>query len=88
MNPARIAQAQAEAQARSKSATAAIILGICLGYLGADRFYAGQVGLGLLKLVTCGGAGIWWIVDWFLIGGVIERANVASTREVFARYGL
>lgn len=85
---ARIAAAQAEAAARSKSATAAILLGVFVGYLGADRFYAGQVGLGLVKLLTCGGAGIWWIVDWFLIGGAVEQANVQTTREVFARHGL
>lgn len=85
---ARIAAAQAEANARQKSPTAAILLGVFIGYLGVDRFYVGHVGLGLLKLVTCGGAGVWWVVDWFLIGGVVERVNVQTAREVFARHGL
>jgi TM2 domain-containing membrane protein YozV len=35
----------------------------CLGYLGADRFYNGQVGWGIVKLVTLGAGGIWWLVD-------------------------
>lgn len=85
---ARIAAAQAEAAARRKSSTTAILLGVFIGYLGVDRFYAGQPVLGLIKLFTCGGAGLWWIIDWFLIGEAVENANVASAREVFARHGL
>lgn len=34
-----------------------------LGYLGIDRFIRGQVGLGILKLITGGGFGVWWLYD-------------------------
>ena len=40
-----------------------MLLSWALGELGADRFYRGQIGLGVLKLITAGGAGIWWLVD-------------------------
>lgn len=50
-----------------KSKTTALILSILLGELGIDRFYLGYVGLGILKLITAGGFGIWWLIDVIMI---------------------
>jgi TM2 domain-containing membrane protein YozV len=38
-----------------------------LGGLGADRFYLGYTGLGVLKLITLGGCGVWALIDAILI---------------------
>jgi TM2 domain-containing membrane protein YozV len=34
---------------------------------GIDRFYLGYTGIGLAKLVTIGGLGIWALIDAVLI---------------------
>jgi TM2 domain-containing membrane protein YozV len=45
----------------------ALLLSIFVGGLGIDRFYMGYIGLGILKLVTLGGCGIWSLIDIILI---------------------
>ena len=42
-----------------KDPTTALILSIFTGGLGIDRFYIGDTGLGIGKLLTGGGCGIW-----------------------------
>ena len=43
------------------------ILSFLLGHFGVDRFYLGYVWLGVAKLLTGGGFGIWYLVDLILV---------------------
>jgi len=55
-------------QPSDKDWATAALLSFYLGWLGIDRFYMGYIGLGVLKLLTAGGCGIWALVDAILIG--------------------
>jgi TM2 domain-containing membrane protein YozV len=44
-----------------------VLLSFFLGFLGVDRFYTGYIGLGILKLVTAGGCGVWALIDFIII---------------------
>jgi len=44
-----------------------LVLAVVLGFLGIDRFYSGSIGLGVLKLLTSGGFGLWWLIDIILL---------------------
>jgi hypothetical protein len=63
-----------------KDYTTALILSLFVGWLGVDRFYLGQVGLGIVKLVTGGGCGIWWLIDVILIA--VRKLNDANGRPL------
>jgi TM2 domain-containing membrane protein YozV len=58
-----------------KNPTTLLIVSILIGGLGVDRFMLGETGLGIAKLLTCGGAGIWTIIDWFTVMGRTRELN-------------
>lgn len=60
----------------------ALLLSAFLGTFGVDRFYLGYTALGVLKLITCGGLGIWWIIDLVLIAvGNLKDPNGLPLRR-------
>ena len=65
-----------------KDPTIALILSLLTGNFGIDRFYIGDTGLGIGKLITCGGLGIWTIIDWFLIMNSTREKNLMRLMSV------
>lgn len=65
-----------------KDPTTCLIISILGGSLGIDRFYIGDTGLGVAKLITCGGLGIWTIIDLFLIMGAAREKNISKLQQV------
>jgi TM2 domain-containing membrane protein YozV len=61
-----------------------LLLSIFLGQLGVDRFYVGKIGTGILKLVTLGGCGIWWLIDLIMIicGKFTDSNGNVITKDV------
>lgn len=53
-----------------------------LGYLGVDRFVRGQVGLGILKLITFGGCGVWSLIDWIICLTKVYGSAMSNQDEV------
>jgi TM2 domain-containing membrane protein YozV len=66
-----------------KDPTTALLISIFVGYLGIDRFYIGDTGLGVGKLFTCGGLYVWMIVDWFMIQGATKEKNIEAFNNTF-----
>jgi TM2 domain-containing membrane protein YozV len=67
--------------AQFKDPTTMLIISILAGSLGIDRFIIGDTGLGIGKLLTCGGLGIWALVDWFLIQGATREKNMEQLQK-------
>lgn len=57
----------AAASPEGKDWLVTLLLAIFVGQFGVDRFYTGHTMLGVIKLVTCGGLGVWWLIDIILI---------------------
>ncbi len=65
-----------------KDPTTSLIVSILVGTLGIDRFIIGDTGLGIGKLLTCGGLGIWYIIDWFLIQQATREKNMLKMQQL------
>ena len=64
-----------------KDPTTSLIISILAGGLGIDRFMIGDTGLGVGKLLTCGGLGVWSIIDWFMIQKATREKNMQKIQQ-------
>ena len=44
-----------------------LLLCFFVGCLGIHRFYFGKTGTGIAQLLTCGGCGVWTLIDFIII---------------------
>ena len=63
-----------------KDPTMMFIVSLFAGTLGIDRFLIGQTGMGVAKLLTCGGCFIWYIIDLFQIMDLTKKTNFEKVR--------
>lgn len=62
-----------------KKTGVAYVIWLILGLIGGHRYYLGRWVTGLLMTVTIGGAGVWWLIDAFLLPGLVRSANGAMS---------
>ena len=58
-----------------KDPTTYLLISIFIGELGIDRFLLGDVGMGILKLLTGGLCGILWIYDMVTVQDKVRNIN-------------
>lgn len=71
-----------------KDPTTALIISVCEFFIqihGISRFYIGDIGIGVAKLLTCGGCDIWWLIDLFFISDATRERNSRKVLEMLSR---
>ena len=71
-----------------KDPTTILIISILIGSLGIDRFMLGEAGLGIAKLLTCGGCYIWWIIDMVNATDRTRQYNYKKLQEALMMQGI
>ena len=59
------------------------IFNFVLGIYGVDRFARGQIGLGLLKMLTSGGFGFWYLADLVVAILLNRMSDLTATRRIW-----
>ena len=68
--------------ANFKSPMTMLIIAWLLGGWGVDRFMLGQTGLGVAKLLTAGGCGVWALIDIFTAMGRARAYNMQLLQKL------
>jgi TM2 domain-containing membrane protein YozV len=67
-----------EAKSEYQRQLTILIISFLAGYFGLDRFYRGEVGLGVIKMITCGGLGVWYLIDVAIAAYEFGKLDQAS----------
>lgn len=65
---------------------AAFFFSFMWGTFGVDRFYMGYIGLGIVKLITFGGFGIWTLIDLVFVMSGFMKDKWGQPMLEFERY--
>ena len=68
------------ANPKGRSYVVTLLLAFFLGGFGIHRFYTGYILIGIVQLLTCGGCGLWAIID--LIAIALNKYNDAQGKEL------
>ncbi len=49
---------------------------------GCERFLLDEIGMGILKLLTCYGCGLWWLIDLFTAQSRAKKYNFKKLNEI------
>lgn len=101
MTEKQLSIVQSEMENQKKSVPIAYVLWFFLGIFGAHRLYAGKIGseigvfvlwaVGTVTLIIYIGAififaySVWWIIDAFLLNGIINNVNQEKERIVLQK---
>ncbi len=69
-------QAKKSSGTRKLNWVLVLVMSIFFGSFGVDRFILGHIGLGILKLITFGGFGVWWLIDLILIASKYQFKGI------------
>jgi len=61
---------------------------LLFGFTGIDRFFVSQSTLGVVKLITPDGCGLWWVLDLILIDSETRTYNQNVTMKIASRMGV
>lgn len=66
-----------------KDPNTALAISFFAGLWGIDRFYVEDIALGILKLITFGGLGLWWLIDLVIIRARARKHNLEKISLLF-----
>lgn len=74
---------QQDFQKRKRSVGTAYLLWLFLGF---HYLYLGKIGIQIFFWLTAAGCGVWWLVDFFRVPGLVARENEDLARALLVQY--